>query len=57
MVSSLRYNIDRMPVQELKGCGMLVSGTLSELLPDIKDNLRALVDRLDWRFSIRRPAD
>ena len=50
------YDIDRMPVQEPKGCGMLVSDTLSELLPDIEDNLRAFADRLDWKFSIRHPA-
>ena len=50
------YNIDRMPVQELKGCGMLVSDDLSALLPDIENDLCAFAERLDWKFSIRRPA-
>ena len=52
------YNIDRMPVQELKGCGMLVSDTLSELLPDIKikGRLSGFAARLGWKFSIRHPA-
>ena len=50
------YDIDRMPVQELKGCGMLVSDTLSELLPDIEGSLSAFAARLGWKFSIRHPS-
>ena len=50
------YDIDRMPVQELKGCGMLVSDTLSELLPGIEGSLSAFAARLGWKFSIRHPA-
>ena len=48
------YDIDRKPVQELKGCGMLVSSTLSDFLS--KGNLRAFAADIGWRFSIRRPA-
>ena len=55
-LSAPNYNIDRMPVQELKGCGMLVSDTVSELLSDIEDNLRAFAARHRWNFSIRHPA-
>ena len=43
------------PRQNLKGCGMLVSDTLSELLPDIEGSLSAFAARLDWKFSIRHP--
>ena len=54
--SAPNYDIDRMPVQELKGCGILVSDTLSELLPDVKGGLDAFAARLGWKFSIRYPA-
>ena len=50
------YNVDRMPVQELKGCGMLVSGILSELLPDIEDDLGAFANCIGWKFLVRHPA-